>query len=117
MSSFSQTFLSSYKKTRSFSVAIGRHFAVFNVVVFLCVLAVGLMYIVQINLAATQGYAIRDLETQISQLERDNKAMQMQASEARSLERVARGVKMLGMVKSDGALFVSSDAPSVAVNR
>ncbi|MBT3230230.1 hypothetical protein HN358_00390 [Candidatus Uhrbacteria bacterium] len=81
-----------------------------------CVAVVGALYIWQVNMSATQGYAVRDMESDITLIEHENEQLQNQVSSLRSIDSVMTRVQMLGLVKVDDVVYLNSD-DSMAVNR
>ncbi len=55
-------------------------------------------YLFQVNDLAIKGYAIRDLETKIANLEKDNKKMQIQEMELRSMYSIEKSVPDFNLV-------------------
>src|SRR3989339_573088 len=88
----------------------------FAICVLVCVGFVGAMYIWQVNVSATQGYTMRDLQQEIAVLEHENGQLQQQVSSLRSVDSVTTRVQMLGLVKVDNVRYLSPD-DSMAVNR
>ncbi|KKU08978.1 MAG: hypothetical protein UX09_C0007G0004 [Candidatus Uhrbacteria bacterium GW2011_GWE2_45_35] len=88
-----------------------------NLCLFLVVVSCSLVYVVQVNTSATKGYQIRDLETAINQLQLDNQSMQVKISEIRSMKNIAAKVPMLGMVKAETPVYLSSFPSTVSLNR
>ena len=81
-----------------------------------CVAIVGALYIWQVNMSATHGYAVRDMERNITHLEHENEQLQQQVSSLRSVDSVMTRVQMLGLVRVDDVRYVNPD-DSMAVNR
>jgi len=69
-----------------------------------------------VNMSATQGYAVRDMESDITLIEHENEQLQNQVSSLRSIDSVMTRVQMLGLVKVDDVVYLNSD-DSMAVNR
>lgn len=88
----------------------------FAVCVLVCVGLVGALYIWQVNVSATQGYTMRDLQLEIEALEHENGQLQQQVSSLRSVDSVTTRVQMLGLVKVNDVRYVNPD-DSMAVNR
>ncbi len=58
----------------------------------------GVGYVYALNRSAVGGYAVRDLETEISDLQKEGKRLEIEAAERRSLTRIeeaAKGREML----------------------
>ena len=69
-----------------------------NLVVLSLLLVTGVGYLVQVNSTLTKGYAIRDLETKISQLQAQGSELKLSALELESMQNVQAKVDQLGMV-------------------
>ncbi len=81
-----------------------------------CVAFIGAMYIWQVNVSATQGYTIRDLNKEIETIQHENEQLQNKVSSLQSVESVAQRVQMLGLVKVDDVKYINPD-DAMAVNR
>ncbi len=117
MSKFSQTLFSSIRKTRTAVAAVGHNVVRLNLLLLGVMLIVSVMYIVQVNRAATKGYHIRDLETRINTLQLENQKMEVAIAESRSLDTVSKKVPMLGLVKAPTPNYLSGSVPTMSFNR
>ena len=119
MSPFAQqSFLSIHNtsvRTRSFRAWLDAHRARVTGVLFVLLVALSLAYIIQVNNAASKGYAIRDLENAIHELTVANQQLEQSAREAQSLDHISHAVKMLGMVEAKQPVYVDAAAPSYAL--
>lgn len=77
--------------------------------------ALAVVYIVQVNQTASKGYQIRELESQIHELTLRNQTLEIATQQAQSLENVARATKMIGLVKADRPEYITASAPSYAL--
>ncbi|EKD33445.1 MAG: hypothetical protein ACD_76C00028G0001 [uncultured bacterium] len=80
------------------------------------VACLGFMYIIQINISATKGFAIRDLEKRISTSKLENEQLESKLAELQSMDNIASKVSMLGMVPVDRIDYYSSVSSSFALN-
>lgn len=80
-------------------------------------IVLGVLYIWQVNMAATRGFAMRDLEQDIDALALENDRLQMDAAHLRSIESVTTRMKMLGLVEVSTIEYVTPGTGSVAINR
>lgn len=75
-----------------------------------------LLYVVQINLTATKGYEIRELERSLSTLQHEARVLRLQSLELQSMERLQAQLQEQGDLvrvdRPDG--FISATATSVA---
>lgn len=75
----------------------------------------GFLYVVQINLTATKGYEIRELERTLSSLQQQSQVLRLQSLELQSMERLqvqAADVRELVVARPDG--YVSATGTTVA---
>lgn len=82
----------------------------------LCVLFATL-YIWQINVSATHGYVIGDLQTSIDNIENENERLQFEVSRLQSVDSVTTRVQMLGLVKVQNIRYVKIGEDSVVAIR
>lgn len=66
---------------------------------------------------ATKGYKIRNLENKVSDLKDENKKLELQITELRSTERVAKEIKTLKMEEVARIEYLQADGSTVALNR
>jgi len=77
-----------------------------KVIVFLLILFIiifSIIYIIQANAAATEGYKIQNYESEILKLRSANKKLNLKLSEIQSFEYLAERIKTLNMVKMSRA--------------
>ena len=80
-----------------------------------CMLAFGVLYVGQVNSAATKGYAVRALQEKNVELRHESARLEMQIAKLRSLDSVKARESFLGLKKIEHATFVKSGADVVAV--
>lgn len=61
----------------------------------------GIGYVYALNRAATQGYVVRDLEEEISELRKERKRLEIDAAERRSLARIESAAAERGMEQAE----------------
>lgn len=83
-------------------------------VLLIVLLLVGFVYIWQMSQVSTQGYYLKDLERQVSILEKRNEKLQLEASRLKALPQLEEKVKQLGMVKNDTVYYLSQRLEAVA---
>ncbi len=77
----------------------------------LAILVVGALYIWQVNLAATAGFTMRDIERDIEEVKMEQKRLDMEVARLQSVESVASRVTMLGLVPAGEVEYIAtSDA-------
>lgn len=77
----------------------------------------GVFYIWQVNVSATQGYTLRDLDRDISELEHDIDRLELEVSRLRSVDSVTTRVQMLGLTTVEDVNYINLADTAVAVNR
>lgn len=87
------------------------------ILLFIGILFISLFYLGQINSLATKGYGIKNLENKISDLKDENKKLELQITELRSTERVAKEIKTLKLEEVARIEYLQPDGSSVALNR
>lgn len=82
----------------------------------LCGLVLGLviMYFLQVNTIVYKGYAIRDAETKISQLNTEYKQLELEVINLQSIQSLTERAEKLGMVPSEASEFVQITSQQVA---
>lgn len=88
----------------------------FKVFLFAATILVGALYIWQVNVSATRGFAMRDLDHEIETLNTENDRLQMEVARLQSIDSVTTRIQMLGLVKVDSIDYVDTSS-AVAVNR
>lgn len=85
-----------------------------RVLVLAALVTVGISYVWQISQVSTQGYYLKDLERQVSILEKQNEKLSFEMAELNSMARIESAAKTLGMVKSDSIVYLTQTADTVA---
>jgi cell division protein FtsL len=77
----------------------------------------GVLYIWQVNMAATTGYTMRDLESSIYTLEIEQERLDLQVAQLQSVDSVTERVQMLGLTEVKTIQYLTPGGGSVAINR
>ncbi len=77
----------------------------------------GVLYIWQVNMAATTGYTMRDLESSIHALEIEQERLDLQVAQLQSVDSVTERVQMLGLTEVKMIQYLTPGGGSVAINR
>ncbi len=72
------------------------------------------LYLVQVNVLATKGYAIKDLEKKIALQKKENERFQMKIIEAQSIGRIQKKIEDMKLVRSEQIDYLTSSARTVA---
>lgn len=79
--------------------------------------AFGILYIGQVNAAATKGYAIRDLERQNEDIRHEQERLEVEIARLRSLDSVTTREAFLGLRKIENVKYVSAASSAVALRQ
>lgn len=117
MSPFATSFVSQNSPThhRDVRAWFQSHLSWVNLCSIVVLLALCIVYTIQVNHAVSKGYQIRDLESQIQELTLRNQKLEVVTQQAQSLENVARATKMLGLVRADRPEYMQTTSPSFAL--
>ncbi len=77
-----------------------------NLAIICSILGLGLVYLFQINALGTRGYQISNLEKQIKKLESEQKLLQVQASELKSITRIQQEAANRSFVPVAGVNYI-----------
>lgn len=80
---------------------------VFIAAAFIC----GALYLFQVNSIATKGYEIRDLESRINELHKENKKMEIREVELRSMYNIEKASQDLNLVNSKEVTYIEINGP------
>lgn len=80
-----------------------------------CIIIASLLYILQVNSIASQGFKIRDLKKQINELENRNKTLQVNISNLKSIGNLQSKTETFNMVKAQSIEYVTLPPVSVVV--
>lgn len=84
---------------------------------FTATFALGVLYVWQVNVAATRGFAMRELEQSIDELQLENERLNMDVARLQSIDSVSMRMKMLGFTEVDRIEYLSPGEGVVAINR
>ena len=78
------------------------------------VVFIGLSYLIFVNKVATDGYQVKELSEKIEDLRYENKKLELETSEIKSLQKVSDRSQDLQLVKIDKMDYVTSTTSTVA---
>lgn len=87
-----------------------------KVLLFSAIFIIGSLYIWQVNVSATRGFAMRDLDREIEILKTQNDRLQMDVAKLQSIDSVTTRSQMLGLVKIDVIDYVNATSSVAFVN-
>jgi cell division protein FtsL len=88
------------------SIKIGLASFCFLMVVF--AISFGAYYLFQVNTLAMKGYEIKDLENKISELEKENKKMQIKEMELKSMYSIERSAEGFNLVNPRNVSYLEA---------
>lgn len=83
----------------------------FRAACFLSMAFFGSAYLYSMNRIAVQGYAIRSAEKRVAELRQENKQLQIQEAELRSLHRIEEAGQRLSMVEAKEVRYIEESNP------
>jgi cell division protein FtsL len=89
----------------------------FTTLIVVVAMVLGVLYIWQVNIAATRGFTMRDLDQEIAKLSQENERLQVQITKLQSVDSVATRMQMLGLRDIGSIEYVDSEGGSVAIAR
>ncbi len=79
------------------------------------VAALGVAYLIQLNLVAAQGFALRSAEARLDELKERNKKLQVELAQKESLAGMAEEIAALGMVPVHQVEYLVAPGGEVAL--
>lgn len=92
-----------------------RNTKVLNTLMIGVIIALGVLYIGQVNASASKAIALRELEDRKTSLVLDNERLHAKIAELRSLDSVMQRQQFLGLVKVQNISYISAGPSSVAL--
>lgn len=82
----------------------------------MCVLMFGLgfLYVVQVNMMSSRGYEMSDLQKKIDTLESDNRRLQVEIANYRSMKSIQERLSTMDLVAAVDATYATVDGSAVA---
>lgn len=80
----------------------------------LTILTVGVLYLLQMNMLATRGYVMKDLEKQIALIKKENDTLRIRILQAQGMEVLQKKIDTLGFVRSDHIQYVAQQDAGLA---
>ena len=107
---------SSFKKRKGSlpSISVLYDNDLFRVGMILSVIILGIAYVVQMNLSATKGYDIRELEQQRISLQNQADDLELKAMELESIHRVMAQLPEYRLVQANPDAFITTAATTFA---
>lgn len=102
-----------YKNLRYQKISVLRLHQV-NLLFWILIAVLGVIYLWQINFMVAGGYRTRGLEDQIEDIKKNTKQLELGALELQSMEAINKRSQELGLVPMGRTKYVSAQAPVVA---
>lgn len=87
--------------------SISRSFFIFGLILFIC----GGFYIHEINMLATKGYEIRELENKIKELTQESRQLKIREVELRSMYAIEKSMKNMNLVGLSNVSYIEMEGP------
>ncbi len=87
----------------------------FRVGLIVMMILFGVLYVFQTNSVSTKGFEISDLERQIVELERENRKINVEIAEYRSMESIQNRITELNLVTVDSPEYLTPVGTAVAL--
>ncbi|GEM_PF-1522787 len=112
-----QKYITSDEASRknSFLKRLAQKSVALNVLLLVLIIFAAFSYLFYINRTATGSFEIKGLESRLSQLQEDNKKLELQAAEIQSLSNIEEGVKDMDMVAVSHIQYLPAVGSTVAV--
>lgn len=98
-------------------VAVLKQLSWLQISFFAATAILGILYIWQVNVAATRGFAMRELDRDIAEFQLENERLQMDVARLQSIDSVSSRIKMLGLTEVNRIEYLSPEEGVVAINR
>jgi cell division protein FtsL len=79
-----------------------------NLAIIVLIVALGLVYSLELNILSTKGYEIRQAEQQINQLEIQYKNLELQVSNLQSINRIKNEASLLNFVPASDVTYINA---------
>lgn len=83
---------------------------VLNIVLCVCILGMGVYYLVSVNQAASRGFAVTKLENQTEKLRLENKKLELQISELSAMPQLKEASSKLNLVAVEKVEYLKGSA-------
>ncbi|OGE73691.1 MAG: hypothetical protein A3I07_01740 [Candidatus Doudnabacteria bacterium RIFCSPLOWO2_02_FULL_42_9] len=91
----------SKKKSRSFVSTY-----ILNLSTIAAIFLIGFVYLYSVNALSTKGYEIRKLDQQLTNLQKEQKALQLQVSDLQSINRIKSDAQLLNFVPASNVTYL-----------
>ena len=95
------------------NIKLGQHGI--NILLFALILFVGLSYLYFTNQTATGGFDIKGMENQITEMEKDNRQLEIKTTEMQALQLIENASENLEMVATTSIEYLPAVGSTVAI--
>lgn len=88
-----------------------------NVIVIVLLIILGTAYLVQINQTATSGFAVKDMNQKISQLEEQHQKLELEIADLQSLQNIQSASDRLQLVSHTKLDYIQPTDGAVALEK
>lgn len=96
-------------RTRTINRSFATGPVTLGIFVVLLIASLGIVYLVESNSMTTSGYQIQDLQDKVTDLQKSNEELKLQAAELQSLKHLEQVQKDLNMVPNSQTSYVSGN--------
>jgi cell division protein FtsL len=90
---------------------------VINVALFVLILVLGVGYLWQVNITATSGFAVKDLNTQLTEMQEAQQKYQLKIADLQSLQRIQLATGRLKLSTQTKLQYINNTAGAVALEK
>lgn len=80
-------------------------------------IVLGSLYLFQVNRTATSGFAVKDLNTQITELKESHQKLELQVADLQSLQQIQSATKRLELIARTKLEYVQTTTGAVALEK
>lgn len=77
----------------------------------IALIALGAFYLYQVNTIATKGYEIKEVESRIQELQKENQKLEIREVELKSMYNIEKSMDNLNLVSSPNVSYIELDGP------
>jgi cell division protein FtsL len=88
-----------------------------NIMLFGFIIVLGICYLWQINITATSGFAVKDLNSQLADMQESQQKLQLQIADLQSLQRIQLATGRLKLSAKTRLQYINNVAGTVALEK
>lgn len=102
-------------KYHRYNRAAAIHLPQLNLLFWVLIAVLGVVYLLQINFVVSGGYKMRNLEQTIQGVRKNAKQLELETLELQSMHKIRQGATELGLVPIGRAIYVKAGGSAVAL--